>query len=398
MNVKMSVSQAFEPGLSPLYDRHYSLALNNPGVVPASEATFMGPRDLVVGVVIAGKARAYPWFVNCNYHVINDTIVLAEAEAKLTDGAVIPPPEFRDRSCCDATPENCVQRVFTPGMEQCFLPLLLTFCEACDGTAAFVPTIHGRPLAFAQVRGESGPDKYLAIGTYTICDLETQSRWHPFTGEAMSGSLKGRRLTRVLAFNEYWAEWVNEYPDTLVISGAGELRQRSHASGMWIKEQPSTMAVSEQIDMANHRMHSTLREKILQNPSYEDSRLPSHEIVVGMTSEDGAKHLAYPISQIKAQDGLIQCDFAGEPYILTLASSYRAAVFHRRLDGSILNFKLRLQKPFMMEDDSGTTWNHLGQGLSGKFAGRQLKIASRHYLSKWSEWSQGRSGAELRLK
>src|SRR5207249_11968292 len=67
--------------LSPGKKRPWILPLNHPPLVSAREASHMLPEDLVVGVVVDGRARAYPWFMAANYHVINDSMVSAEEPA-----------------------------------------------------------------------------------------------------------------------------------------------------------------------------------------------------------------------------------------------------------------------------------------------------------------------------
>jgi hypothetical protein len=46
-----------------------------------------------------------------------------------------------------------------------------------------------------------------------VADVSTGSRWS-FTGEAVSGPLKGRRLTPVYVLKDYWFDWVNYHPQT----------------------------------------------------------------------------------------------------------------------------------------------------------------------------------------
>ena len=43
--------------------RFIYLPLNNPGVVPVSMASHMNPEDLIAGVAVNGKARAYPLWI-----------------------------------------------------------------------------------------------------------------------------------------------------------------------------------------------------------------------------------------------------------------------------------------------------------------------------------------------
>ncbi len=48
--------------------------LNDPEVVAADRADHMRDSDLVLGVTLAGKSRAYPGWILDNSHVANDTL------------------------------------------------------------------------------------------------------------------------------------------------------------------------------------------------------------------------------------------------------------------------------------------------------------------------------------
>jgi hypothetical protein len=48
--------------------------LDDPRVVPASEASWLQPDTLVLGAVQGGEARAYPLFIMQFHHVANDTL------------------------------------------------------------------------------------------------------------------------------------------------------------------------------------------------------------------------------------------------------------------------------------------------------------------------------------
>ena len=75
------MTRSLELGLSPGKKRPYMLPLNNPSVVTVDEATHLRPDDLVVGVLVAGRARAYPWWILANHHVANDHLILSDAPA-----------------------------------------------------------------------------------------------------------------------------------------------------------------------------------------------------------------------------------------------------------------------------------------------------------------------------
>lgn len=69
-----------EPRLGPYprsqfyLDHDLFLAADEPRTVPAEEATFLAPDDEVLGLVVAGRARAYAVTMLSYHHVVNDVI------------------------------------------------------------------------------------------------------------------------------------------------------------------------------------------------------------------------------------------------------------------------------------------------------------------------------------
>lgn len=366
-----------EIGLSPGERRPHALPLNNPSFVKGVLAKHMRPDDLIVGVVVKGQARAYPWWVVRNHHVINDTIVVqptsSTADSKNIDDGwsryerVPPKRRHRDQ----------------------FIPLLITLCEACSGASAYVPTVSDsleRPLVFAQCRSKgSWVGDYTAVGVYTICDMQTHSRWHPFTGKARSGPLKGGKLKRVPVSVHKWRDWIEKYPNTLVVLAASEMRLRTHAR-------------IRGADMGGENIHPTLRQKIVANPEAEDRRLRRNELVMGITNAEGNRSLAYPLILLKKAGGVVEHEFDGEAYLYVVAGSYGVAVFNRKFKDEILTFKIVSTDPLLLKDQSGTIWNELGEAVNGLRKGAHLSVVSDSYLAEWSEWIQEHEGAEVVLK
>lgn len=74
------VSRVPEPRLGPYprsqfyLDHDLFLAADEPRTVPAEEATFLKPDDEVLGLVVAGRARAYAVTMLAYHHVVNDVI------------------------------------------------------------------------------------------------------------------------------------------------------------------------------------------------------------------------------------------------------------------------------------------------------------------------------------
>jgi hypothetical protein len=131
-----------------------------PTVLPAASSPHMREDDVVLGVVVAGEPRAYPWWIVKHFHVVNDTL-----------GGV---------------------------------PLAVSFCEQCTGAAAFRRTLDGRILSL-EVPG-------VYNGTIILRDRETRTLWAPFSGQALEGPLTGKRLERVPLALLRWKEWRGRHP------------------------------------------------------------------------------------------------------------------------------------------------------------------------------------------
>ena len=361
-----------QPGMSPSRNRPWGLPLNNPSMVTVDEATHMRPDDMVAGLVVRGQARAYPWWIMRNYHLVNDTV---------------PTPEERneDAPIDDWTPYvRQLQRPDLPGDP--YIPLLITLCEACSGSSAFIPAVDdtlNRPMVFQpcqRVRKWNGD--FAAAGVYTICDTRTHSRCHPFSGRAGSGALKGARLPRVPVVIEYWKTWTKLHPNTLVVLGSERLRHRQHAT------------LPHGGTMGNDAEHPSFTRVVRENPELEDTRLDRNQLVLGVANPDGAA-IAYPLEDLRTAGGFVEQDIDGEPYLLMLNGSYRGLAYHRRLDGEILHFRVTSTDPIRFEDNSGTVWGEHGEAMSGPRAGRRLTPAPDSYQAEWADWSLEHPGTVI---
>jgi thiol-disulfide isomerase/thioredoxin len=146
--------------------------LDNPEIRPAARATHMRDEDTVLGVVVEGRARAYPWWVLKNHHVVNDTL---------------------GRTA-----------------------LAVSLCEQCTGGAAFRRQLDGRTLSM-RVAG-------VYNGTIVLQDRATGTLFSPFGGRGLEGPLAGRKLERIPLVFTHWDEWVARHPDTDVVFASPALR------------------------------------------------------------------------------------------------------------------------------------------------------------------------------
>lgn len=158
--------------------RVWNLPLNNPPITSRADAFFMKPDDTVIGLLVDGRARAYPWYVLANYHAVNDHIAGR--------------------------------------------PIIVNLCEACNGAGAFFANVATTTLDFRP--------KGVKNGTWYAVDFQTESHWFPFSGEAFEGPLAGTKLERIPCYFSTWREWSDDHPNTTVVQSNDEVRRRDHGA------------------------------------------------------------------------------------------------------------------------------------------------------------------------
>lgn len=142
-------------------------AIDQPQFLPAGAAPFMHAGDGVLGLVRERVARAYPIRILNWHEVVND---------RLGNDAVT-----------------------------------ITFCPLCGTGVAFDSRVDGRVLTF----GVSG---LLYNSDVLLYDRQTQSLWSQLLGQAVSGPMKGQRLTMLALTHTTWADWRKSHPTTQILS------------------------------------------------------------------------------------------------------------------------------------------------------------------------------------
>lgn len=138
------------------------LSFNN---VPA--INHQSPADqLVVGVVVNGKAKAYPVQFIGYHHQIRDSV-----------GS---------------------------------MPVMVTYCSVCRTGRVFSPLVNGKPENFRLV----GMDHFNAM----FEDATTKSWWQQATGVAIAGPLKGASLKEIPSRQSTWSSWVRDHPNSLLMA------------------------------------------------------------------------------------------------------------------------------------------------------------------------------------
>ena len=304
--------------------RAFTLPLNNPDVVPAQEAEHMRADDIVVGVVVDGQARAYPWWILSNYHVVNDTIGRA--------------------------------------------PVYVALCELCSGSAAFSPVVEeldGIPLTF-QISG-------VASGTFQISDVQTLSRWHPFSGICVGGVLEGRELEKIPSVMTRWELWGRQHPETDVVYASSKMREREHGSRATQIGHPNIFRMAA--------------------PGFDDHRLPKNELVYGLLGARRGTGLSIPLRDLEKHDH-IELSWQDLPVLVFLRGDYQAIAYVRKLEGVVLSFDSLGKDSLEFRDQTGTIWNSWGEAVRGPNAGAKLRPV-RGYMTEWYEWVSGFPDTEI---
>lgn len=199
---------------------------------------------------------------------------------------------------------------------------------------------------------------------FIMQDRETGSWWQQVSGEAIQGSLKGKRLVRVFHDELTFGEWMKELPGGRVLLPASDSAWSTFSAG-W-EEETGKLPV---------RINSAL-----------DPRLAPRALVAGV--EIGGMAKAYPVDRVAAQ-APVHDRVGGAPIVLFVGADGKSIrVYESRLDSLELEF---IRPPegepgIVVDVGTGSRWSFRGEALSGALAGKRLTpvYVLRDY---WFDWS-----------
>jgi uncharacterized protein DUF3179 len=143
-------------------------AVREPQFVKAGQATFLEANDKVIGVVVEGRARAYPIRILNWHEVVDDSI----------EG----------------------------------IPLAVTFCPLVQDAAVYKRAAGGDQTLVFGVSGK------LYQSNLVLYDANTQSLWSQLDGRALAGPMAGRKLSAIPSTIMTWEAWRKKHPATDVLS------------------------------------------------------------------------------------------------------------------------------------------------------------------------------------
>lgn len=301
-------------------------AIDDPKFVSSEDADgWLDAREPVIVIQYQGHARAYPLQILIYHEIVNDT--------------------FRG------------------------LPISVTFCPLCNASIVFDRRVNGKLLDF----GTTGK---LRKSDLVMYDRQTESWWQQFIGACIVGEYMGTKLKEVPSQIVAYEDFKKAYPSGEILSKETGYR-RSYGRNPY-------------------RGYDRIGDQPFLFTDPVDKRLPAMERVLGVIRKGRSR--IYPYSELKER-GVINDEFAGLPLVIihdrsvlsaldasTIASSRlipAANGFDRRIDDRVLNFELSGDN--VIDRETGTQWNGLGQAVAGPLKGKHLIgiDAGAHFAFAW---------------
>ena len=259
------------------------------------------------------------------------------------------------------------------------VPVTVTYCPLCNTAIVFDRRVNGQLLDF----GTSGK---LRNSDLVMWDRQTESWWQQITGEAIVGSMTGAKLKFIPAPLVSWADFRDSFADGEVLSRNTGFA-RDYNLPMYIGY--------DEADNSPFRFHGQI-----------DSRLAAMERVIGVTVGDVV--VAYPFTlfesvpvvndTIGGQD--IAIFYAGDTLSAFIEYESRdnrqvgsTGMFDPNLDRQKLTFRVEADR--VVDDQTGSTWNILGQAVEGPLQGSKLEqvVHANHF---WFAWQAFNPETEIR--
>ncbi|HLA99264.1 MAG TPA: DUF3179 domain-containing protein [Anaerolineales bacterium] len=303
-------------------------AIDEPKFVSVNEAdSWLRSVEPVILIQVEEEARAYPIQVLIWHEIVNDTV-----------GG---------------------------------LPLAVTFCPLCNTAIAFERTLDGITFDF----GTTGRLRYSNLIMY---DRQTETWWQQANGEAIAGDLTGKRLKFYPAAIISWEEFKSAYPDGLVLSretGFARSYGRNPYTGYDDVNNPPFL---------------------YRGPETPGVLPPVARV---LTVDSNGEAVAYPYDVLQELQ-VINDTVGGQPVAIFWAAGTASALdassvaegrdvgsanaYSRVVDGNELHFSV--EKGQVVDQETNSEWNLLGQALSGEMTGRQLEpvVAINHFWFSWA--------------
>lgn len=303
-------------------------AIDEPRIISIEEADeWLEPQEPVALFQIGDDVRAYPLQILMWHEIVNDVV-----------GGV---------------------------------PVAVTFCPLCNTAIAFERTFEGQVLDF----GTTGRLRYSNLIMY---DRQTETWWQQASGEGIAGEFAGRQLTFLPAPIISWADFAAAHPEGQVLSRDTGFRRR-------YGENP--YLGYDDVNQAPF---------LYDGPQPPDQLLPMARV---LTIDLGGEAVAYPydvLQEIHVANDVVAGTAVAVFWAPGTASALdQGSVAGGRDVGTVVAYSREGQEDtltFHFQDDrivdeqTGSEWDVLGQAVAGSLAGAQLKpvVSVNHFWFSWA--------------
>ena len=283
----------------------------------------------VVALEVNGEARAYPLAILTWHEIVNDTL-----------GGV---------------------------------PVSVTFCPLCNSAVAFDRRLDGAVLDF----GVSGN---LRNSDLVMWDRQTESWWQQLTGDGIVGAYAGYSLELVPAQLVSWSDFKKAFPEADVLSrDTGFLRRYGQ----------NPYSGYDRADQSPFLFRGRPDERLLPMERVVALELDGQPLAFPFLELEEERVVHYPADQPTIVV-LFQPGTASALDRTSIAESKdvgSTGVFEVALNGQDLSF--RAEGDGFVDDQTGSTWNVLGQALSGPLAGVVLTpvVHGNHFWFAWAAFA-----------
>ncbi len=356
------------PALGFTGDHAGAATANQPPSFVAQEeaAGWLADEEPVIALTVNGESRAYPLQILTWHEIANDSlggVPIAVTFCPLCNSALafdrrIPLSEEGQRQVLERNPEATLKELDE------------TFLSAYGVQEPEVTPVTGLEVSF----GVSG---MLYLSNLLMFDTASSTLWSQLIGEGVVGTLAGTSLLRYPAQIVSFGEFREAFPDALVLSQDTGY-SRSYGTNPYVG-----------YDRADSPAF------LFSGPT--DGRLPPKERVI--TFELGGESVAYPFSEL-SEARVVEDNVGAEPVVLFWQEGTRSALdasaiargedigavgaFSRVLNGQELSF--RWNGEAFRDEETGSSWNLLGQAVSGELEGEAL-MPLVHDNTLWFAWA-----------
>ena len=247
------------------------------------------------------------------------------------------------------------------------VPVVVTYCPLCNSALTFDRRLGDRVLDF----GVSGNLRFSDMIMY---DRQTETWWQQLEGVGIIGELVGEQLTFLASPVVSWKQFKTAHPDGAVLSRDTGFNRRYGSNPYSLYDTSSPFLFFGETDI----------------------RLKALDRIVAI--DEGGETVAIPFEVLELEK-VVPYTLAGKDLVVFFQAGTNSAldasniavgrdvgatnVFRPVIGDQQLTFEAT--DDGFVDNETGTTWNLLGQGLTGPLAGEQLE-AVPHGNHCWFAW------------